>query len=372
MTQLDLNAYTNLPTAELVRRVTAVREQMGSELVILGHHYQTNDVIEQSDLRGDSFQLSALAADNRECRVIVFCGVHFMAETADILANRPDALAERDGRRVTVMLPDLEAGCPMADMANRRQVETCWDALSDVIDTDDVMPVTYVNSSAEMKAFCGRNGGIVCTSSNARKVLEWAFSRRQRVLFCPDQHLGRNTAADMGMTPEQMPLWQPDVPGLGGNTPEQIEQARVILWDGYCCVHQRFLPEYVETLRREHPGIRVIVHPESTREVVECSDDSGSTGAIVKAIKESEPGSCWAIGTEYHLVQRLAEQYPDREIYHMSPEPSICRMMSKITLPNLCWTLESLAAGNPINKIHVEESTARDAELALVRMLECS
>ena len=281
---------------------------MGPRLLILGHHYQQDDVIALSDLRGDSYQLASLAASHDQCRAIAFCGVHFMAETADILANRPERLAVRGGQRISVILPDLAAGCSLADMADVGQVEQCWRRLAEVIDTGDLMPITYVNSAAELKAFCGRHGGIVCTSANARAALDWAFARRGRVLFFPDQHLGRNTAKAMGIALEEMPLWDPNADGLGGNSPETIRQSRVILWQGDCSVHQRFLPEHVDYFRQKYPGIKILVHPECSMEVVDKADVVGSTGRIIRAVEEAPPGTKWAIGTELHLVNRLKQR----------------------------------------------------------------
>ena len=293
-----------------------------------------------------------------------------MAETADILANRPERLAERGGQRVTVVLPDLAAGCSLADMAEIEQVEDCWEQLGEVIDTADVMPITYVNSAANLKAFCGRHGGIVCTSANARAVLDWAFQRRSRVLFFPDQHLGRNTARAMGIPLEQMPLWDPHQDRLGGNTPEAIRRSRVILWRGHCSVHQMFLPQHVAQFREKYPGIKILVHPECMMEVVDQADVVGSTGRIIRAVEEAPPGTQWAIGTELHLVNRLKHQHPEQEIHFLSPVVCMCATMYRIDLAHLCWAVENLAAGTPVNVIEVEPETARWALEALQRMLE--
>lgn len=366
----DLEPYKSAESETLAERIQAVRDQMGSQLLILGHHYQQDEVIALADLRGDSFRLSDLAANSRECRAIVFCGVHFMAETADILANRPEQMALRDGRRAPVVLPDLEAGCSMADMAQIDQVEDCWEQLSTVIDVDDLTPVTYVNSAASLKAFCGRHEGIVCTSANAAAVLRWAFARRSRVLFFPDQHLGRNTALPMGIPVEQMPVWDPNEIDLGGNTPDSIQHGRVILWKGHCSVHQVFLPRHVEHFRQRFPGIRIMAHPECMREVVEMADVVGSTGAIIRAVEESPPGTQWAIGTELHLVDRLKREHPDKPVHFLSPVICMCSTMYRIDLPHLCWSLENLAAGTPVNVIRVDDETARHALVALERMLE--
>ncbi len=365
-----LQPYKSLENEELTARIQKVRSAMGKRLLILGHHYQQDEVIALSDLRGDSYRLSELAAANKECRAIVFCGVHFMAETADILANRPERLAERSGQRVPVTLPDLAAGCSMADMAEIEQVEDCWQQLSEVIDIADVMPVTYVNSAASLKAFCGRHGGIVCTSANAAAVLQWAFDRRSRVLFFPDQHLGRNTALRMGIPLEQMPVWDPRASELGGNSPEAIHASRVILWKGHCSVHQMFLPAHVDQFRKKYPDIKILVHPECMMEVVAKSDAIGSTGRIIRLVEEAPPGTRWAIGTELHLVNRLKHEHPEQEIYFLSPVVCMCATMYRIDLAHLCWAVENLAAGTPVNVIGVDSETAADALEAVQRMLE--
>ena len=366
----ELEPYRSLDDQTLAGRINAVRAEMGPRLLILGHHYQQDEVIALSDLRGDSYKLSQSAAENRECRAIAFCGVHFMAETADILANRPERLAERRGQRVTVVLPDLAAGCSLADMAEIDQVEDCWQQLSEVIDVGDLMPISYVNSAADLKAFCGRHGGIVCTSANARGALQWAFARRSRVLFFPDQHLGRNTARAMGIPLAEMPLWDPHTEELGGNTAEAIRRSRVLLWQGHCSVHQVFLPEHVDRFREQHPGIKILVHPECTMEVVDRADVIGSTGKIIRAVEEAAPGTKWAIGTELHLVQRLKHEHPEQEIHFLSPVVCMCATMYRIDLPHLCWALENLAAGTPVNVVEVDAETARWALVALERMLQ--
>ncbi len=366
----ELSLYESLDDETLIERIQKVRAKLGSRLLILGHHYQRDSVIAMADLRGDSYKLSALAAENTDCESIVFCGVHFMAETADILANRPERLAQRDGRRVAVVLPDRSAGCSLADMAAINQVEDCWSQLAELIDIEDVTPITYVNSTAELKAFCGRHGGIVCTSANAAAVLRWAFERRSRVLFFPDQHLGRNTARAMGIPTEQMPLWDPDQAELGGNTQTAIRNGRVILWRGHCSVHQVFLPEHVEQFRREYPDIKVIVHPECTAEVVKLSDAAGSTGAILDAVQSAAPGTRWAVGTEQHMVDRLRRDHPEQHIHFLAPTDSICETMSRITLANVCWSIENLAAGTPVNVIEVAPKTARWSLDSLRRMLD--
>ncbi|HEX6962626.1 MAG TPA: quinolinate synthase NadA [Lacipirellula sp.] len=368
--KLDLKPYKSLDNAELQRRINAVRAELGPKLLILGHHYQQDEVIALTDLTGDSYQLSQMAAASAECRYIAFCGVHFMAETADILANRPEKLAERNGERVTVILPDIAAGCSMADMAAINQIESAWDQLAEVIDTSDITPVTYINSAAALKAFVGKNGGIVCTSSNAKAALEWAFARTSRVMFFPDQHLGRNTALAMGIPIEQMPLWDPYADDLGGNAEEQIKSSRVILWKGHCSVHQMFQPAHVHQFREQHPGIKILVHPECPREVFDLADESGSTGKIIKTVEAAPPGTKWAIGTELHLVNRLKQQHPEQEIYFLSPVVCMCATMYRIDLAHLAWSLENLAAGTPVNVIEVDEETAKWSLLALERMLE--
>jgi quinolinate synthase len=366
----DILSNTSLNNDELTRRIQQVRASMGPQLLILGHHYQRDEVIDVSDIRGDSYQLSAAAAANEQCRVIVFCGVHFMAETADVLANRPERLKQRDGRRVDVILPDLEAGCSLANMASIDQVERCWQQLAEEIDVDDVMPITYVNSAADLKAFCGRHGGLVCTSANARGALQWAFARRSRVLFFPDQHLGRNTARALGVPLEEMPVWDPNQSELGGNLREAVRRARVLLWNGCCSVHQMFLSEHVDYFRAKLPGVKIIVHPECAMEVVEKADAAGSTGKIIQAVEQSPPGTKWAIGTELNLVNRLKRQHPEQEIHVLSPLECVCPTMARIDVAHLCWALENLAAGTPANVVRVEPETARWALAALERMLE--
>lgn len=362
--------YRRLPAEELTARIHRVKRELGERLLILGHHYQRDEVVELSDLRGDSYRLSALAAANETCRAIVFCGVHFMAETADILANRPERLAGRDGEFIPVVLPDLSAGCSMADMAEIDQVEDCWHQLSEIVAQEKIVPVTYVNSSAAIKAFCGRHGGIVCTSANADAALRWASARGEKVLFFPDQHLGRNTALKMGIPLEQMQVWDPLEPDWGGADPDALTRAKIILWKGHCSVHQMFLPEHVDYFRREYPGIKILVHPECMMEVVAKADEVGSTGRIIRLVNEAAPGTRWAIGTELHLVNRLKKEHPEQEIYFLSPVVCMCSTMYRIDLPHLCWALENLAAGTPVNVIRVDEATAADALVALERMLE--
>jgi quinolinate synthase len=366
----ELQPYKSLENGELVARIQAVRERFGPQLVILGHHYQQDEVIGLSDWRGDSYGLSQHAAESNKCRYIVFCGVHFMAETADILVNRPEKRAERDGERVPVILPDLAAGCSMADMAAIDQILDAWDQLGEVLDCEDITPVTYINSAASLKAFVGRHGGIVCTSSNAEAALRWAFARTSRMMFFPDQHLGRNTALGMGITLDQMPVWNPYADSLGGNSEGQLRNSKVILWKGHCNVHQMFQPEHVRMFREKYPGIKVLVHPECPREVFELADISGSTSKIIKTVEAAAAGAKWAIGTELHLVNRLKHEHPEQEIYFLSPVVCMCATMYRIDLAHLCWSLENLVAGTPVNVIEVDEETARWALVALERMLE--
>ena len=361
--------YRALDDAALDARIAAVRRRMGPRMVILGHHYQQDGVIAHADLQGDSYQLSKSAADRADCEAIAFCGVHFMAETADILVNRPERVAGRGGRRVTVVLPDMAAGCSMADMAAIEQVEDAWADLGTAIDTADVTPVTYINSAASLKAFCGRHGGIVCTSSNARAVLDWAFARRRRVLFFPDQHLGRNTARAMGVPLDEMCVWNPHDPTLGGNPRDRLERARVILWQGHCSVHAMFRPEHVDAMRERIPGVRVLVHPECSMEVVDKADLVGSTSYILRQVEQAPAGTAWAIGTELHLVKRLEKNHPEQTIRFLSPVVCMCATMYRIDLAHLCWSLEHLEAGRPVNVIRVDDETARWAVTALERML---
>jgi quinolinate synthase len=331
-------------------------EKLGSDLVILGHHYQRDEVIRFARFRGDSLKLCQQAAAC-EARYIVFCGVHFMAESADVL---------RQPHQV-VILPDLNAGCSMADMADIGQVETCWSELES-LGSLGVVPVTYMNSTAAIKAFTGEHGGSVVTSSNAARVLEWAFAKGQRALFLPDEHLGRNTAYRMGIPLDQMIVWDP-YQELGGNTEEAIRNAKIILWKGYCSVHQRFLPEHVDRVRAGHPGIRVIVHPECRFEVVQKADDTGSTEGILKKITEGAPGTSWAVGTEIHLVNRLSKTLTDRTVISLDPHVCVCTTMFRITPQHLLWALESLVDGNVVNRISVPEEQRHWARVALDRML---
>ena len=343
-------------------RILEAKDRLGSSLVILGHHYQRDDVIQFADFRGDSLKLARDAANCRDAESIVFCGVHFMAETAAVLAQ--------PGQRV--LLPDVEAGCSLADMAGLPQVEEAWSQLDRVLDVErEVLPITYVNSAAALKAFCGRHGGSVCTSSNAGSVLAWAFARRPRVLFFPDQHLGRNTAKKMGIPLDEMVLWNPALP-LGGHDVDTLARARVFLWQGCCNVHQRFLPEHVTAWRKRDPDIRVIVHPECPMEVVDLADEAGSTATIIRRVEESPQGTRWAIGTEFNLVNRLQNEHPEQVVVSLSEKPSYCRTMNLITPEKLARVLEGLIAGEVINQITVLPDVARLARVSLERMLEAS
>ena len=366
---LPFPPYRELGNETLRERIKLAKSELGKSLLILGHHYQQDEVIEHADLIGDSYQLSKLAADSVDCRAIVFCGVHFMAETADILANRPEKLQSRDGHRVTVILPDMSAGCSMADMAGIRQVEAAWNQLGDVIDNSDITPVTYINSAASLKGFCGRHGGIVCTSSNAKAVLEWSFAQRKRVFFFPDQHLGRNTSLKMGITNAEMPIWNPHDDTLGGNTEKAIKESRVILWKGHCSVHQMFQADHVASFRKNHPGIKILVHPECPQEVNDIADISGSTSKIIETVRKAPTGTKWAIGTELHLVNRLKKEHPEQEIHFLSPLVCMCATMYRIDLAHLCWCLENLVQGAIVNRIVVREDIANWSLIALERML---
>ncbi|MEU8360798.1 quinolinate synthase NadA [Nonomuraea sp. NPDC048882] len=343
----------------LVERARKAKEALGERLFVLGHHYQRDEVIQFADVTGDSFKLAQQAAARPEAEFIVFCGVHFMAESADILT----------GAGQKVVLPDLAAGCSMADMATFDQVEECWEALEDAGLADQVVPVTYMNSSADIKAFCGRNGGAVCTSSNARRALDWAFSRGEKVLFLPDQHLGRNTAVlEMGMSLEDCVVWNPHRPN-GGLTREQLERARMILWRGHCSVHGRFTAESVDDVRARIPGVNVLVHPECRHEVVLKADHVGSTEHIIKTLEAAPSGSSWAIGTELNLVKRLAQTFPDKDISFLDRTVCYCSTMNRIDLPHLVWALESLVLGEVVNQITVDADTTHWAKVALDRML---
>jgi quinolinate synthase len=359
--QQDIPAeYWALDAQELVERIRAAKAELAPQLVILGHHYQREDIIQFADYRGDSLKLSRWAAEQRDKEYIVFCGVHFMAEAADILS----------GPHQVVMLPNMAAGCSMADMAAADDVYACWDELEEAGITD-IVPVTYINSAASLKAHCGRHDGIICTSSNARTVLEWSLQRGQRVLFFPDQHLGRNTAVKLGIPLEETAVWDYTLPpgSLGGNTVEQLQRARVILWKGHCSVHARFSVQQIERAREEYPGIKVIVHPECRLEVVQAADADGSTEFIASTITEAPAGSRWVVGTEINLVSRLARENPDKLVFCLDPVVCPCSTMYRIHPAYLCWVLERLVAGKIVNRVTVDEETAGYAKVALERML---
>jgi quinolinate synthase len=351
---------TRLTPEETDARIATARRCLGEDLIILGHHYQRDEIIKWADFRGDSLKLSQLAAEHPEAKYIIFCGVHFMAESADILAAEEQI----------VILPNMSAGCSMADMASSHQVEACWEDLATVTDTSRIVPITYVNSTAALKAFVGRNGGASCTSSNARKVVEWALERGDKLLFFPDQHLGRNTAVALGLDPEQdMLLWDPHKP-FGGTTPAEVAAKRVLLWKGHCSVHGRFHVDQIAKARADYPGVRVIVHPECPLDVVQAADLNGSTEYIIKAVTESPAGSSWAIGTEINLVNRLAREQPDKKIFCLDPVVCPCSTMYRIHPHYLLWIMENLMQGVVVNQVKVKPEIAADALLALRRMLD--
>ena len=360
---LALQDFTALDEADCEARIVAAREALGERAVILGHHYQREEVFRHADHSGDSLKLSRLAARS-DAEYIVFCGVHFMAEVADIL-SRPDQVA---------ILPDMAAGCSMADMANLAKVERAWRELGRVLDVEnEVTPVTYINSAADLKAFCGRHGGIVCTSSNARQVLDWSFARREKILFFPDQHLGRNTGHAMDIPLEEMVVWDFDRP-LGGLTEQQIRDARMILWKGFCSVHQMFQPAHIDRFRAEHPDGKVISHPECSFEVCRKSDVVGSTETIIRTVRDSAPGTHWLVGTELNLVNRLHQQVKGegKVAEFMSPTVCMCSTMFRIDPQHLAWVLESLVAGEVVNRVRVPAEEAAQARTALDRMLDAS
>jgi quinolinate synthase len=352
--------YAEMPGEELDQRIAVARAALGDRLVILGHHYQRDEIIKYADFRGDSFKLAQLAAARPQADYIIFCGVHFMAESADILS----APHQR------VILPNPAAGCSMADMANIAEVEECWDLLLETLSLDmGVVPVTYMNSAANLKAFCGRNGGIVCTSSNAPKVIDWAFKHGKRVLFFPDEHLGRNTALRYGIAEDQMFVWNPKDPMASENVEEELERSKIILWKGYCTTHMRFNVQQVAKARAGYPGIKVLVHPECRREVVDAADLYGSTEYIIQQIEQAPAGSQWAVATEINLVHRLAKEHPDQFIFCLDPIVCPCSTMYRIHPAYLAWVLEGLLEGQVINQVSVDGETARWARIALDRML---
>ena len=351
-----------LPAAsdpQLVERAKAARAALGSKAMVLGHHYQRDEVIAFADIRGDSFKLAQAAADNSEAEFIFFCGVHFMAESADILTTPNQK----------VILPDLSAGCSMADMATASQVNDCWQVLSKLGVSAKTIPITYMNSSAAIKAFTGKNNGAVCTSSNAARAMKWAFENGEKILFLPDQHLGRNTAVlSLGLTLNDCVLWNPWKPN-GGLTDDQIKKSKVILWRGHCSVHGRFSIQNINDVRQQVPGIKVLVHPECQHEVVSNADVVGSTEMIIKTVRESAPGSKWAIGTELNLVSRLANENLDKQVVFLDKTVCYCSTMNRIDLPHLVWVMESLVSGRLVNQIKVEAEVAKYAKVALERML---
>ena len=350
--------YRGLSDEEMDRRIAKARAALGSRLLILGHHYQRDEVIKFADIIGDSFRLSRECASRADADFIIFCGVHFMAESADVLS----------APHQQVILPDLAAGCSMADMAEAEDLEVCWQEL-EAMGVDSVIPVTYINSSAAIKAFVGEHGGVVCTSGNARGVLEWAWQQGERVLFLPDQHLGRNTAFKMGVPLDRMAVWDPHEVA-GGLLPEQARDARLLLWKGHCSVHARFTVQQIAQIREEHPGVRVIVHPEVPFDVVQAADDSGSTEHILKAVRQSVPGSIWAVGTEVHLVNRLAHEVaPDKTVISLDQMGCLCSTMFRVSPNHLLWILEELVEGRVHNRIVVPEGQKHWVKVSLDRML---
>src|ERR1043166_630552 len=352
--------YLGLSDEELDRRILAAKRTLGRRLVILGHHYQRDEVIKFADYTGDSFKLAGQVSRHPDAEFIVFCGVHFMAESADVLS----------GEHQQVILPDLAAGCSMADMADPEQLEQCWSDLDQMIGgADGMVPVTYINSAASIKAFCGEHRGVVCTSSNAAATLTWAWERGERILFLPDQHLGRNTAYKMGVPLDDMVVWDPNEI-WGGLEPDAVRRARIILWKGHCSVHTRFTVRQIENLRARNPGIRVIVHPEVPWDVVQAADDSGSTESIIKQVKNSPAGSVWAVGTEIHLVNRLAGQVePERTVLSLDQFGCLCSTMFRVSPNHLLWTLEGLVSGVVHNRIVVPDDRKHWTKVALDRML---
>ena len=343
----------------LKQRALVAREALGSRALILGHHYQRDEVIDFADVTGDSFKLAQEAAARPEAEFVIFCGVHFMAESADILTTRDQK----------VILPDLAAGCSMADMASAQQVATCWDALTELGVASKTIPVTYMNSSAAIKSFTGENGGTVCTSSNAARTMKWALEKGEKILFLPDQHLGRNTAVlSLGLSLEDCVVWNPWKP-MGGLTPEQINAATIILWRGHCSVHGRFTLDTVHEARQRIPGVNILVHPECQHEVVSNADVVGSTEMIIRTIESAPAGSAWAIGTELNLVQRLARKHQDKHIVFLDKTVCYCSTMNRIDLPHLVWAMESLVANHLVNQIKVDEKTAQYSKIALEQML---
>ena len=352
--------YAEMDGEELRRRISAAKSELGERLVILGHHYQRDEIIQFADFRGDSFKLSQLAAARPQADYIIFCGVHFMAETADILSQAHQK----------VILPNPTAGCSMADMANIGEVEECWQTLTEMLGEDaGLVPVTYVNSAANLKAFCGRYGGVVCTSSNAPAVIRWAFERGRRVLFFPDEHLGRNTALKYGIAEDQMVVWNPKDPLDFDDADEKLERSKIVLWKGYCSTHMRFSVQQIEQARAEYPDINIIVHPECRRDVVAAADLYGSTEYIIQQIAQAPAGTKWGVGTEINLVHRIAQEHPDKLIFCLDPVVCPCSTMYRIHPAYLVWVLEGLVNGEVINQVSVDDETAHWARVALERML---
>lgn len=364
-----LSDYENLSHEELRERIQAVRDAAGERLAVFAHYYVVDEVVEIADFVGDSLALAKRAADSK-AEALLFCGVHFMLETADILANRPEKVAARGGKEMIVMAPDITAGCPMADMITAEQANAWKDALSELVDFSEFTPVSYVNSSAATKAFCGENGGAICTSANAKKVLSDAFARRPKALFMPDSRLGRTTALDLGIKPEEIVVWDPRVKKpYGGLDPEAIKRARVILWDGFCPTHQRFSANFIQNLRKENPDAQVWVHPESQRAIVELSDGYGSTSKLLEVVDKAPAGSTLAIGTEWKLVQRMQKEHPDKTIVWPGDDPKICPNMTKATLWKVAWVLENWLEGTPVNVVKTEPQYVESAYLALKSLL---
>lgn len=365
----ELADYENLSSSELRERISRVRREAGSRLEIYAHYYIPDEVFELADFVGDSLALARRAADSR-AEAILFCGVHFMLETADILANRPEKVAARNGSRTLVMAPDASAGCPMADMITAEQAQRWKEALEELVDFSEFTPISYVNSSAATKAFCGAHGGAICTSSNAEQVVSAALARRPRALFMPDSRLGRTTALALGVRPEEIALWDPRVKDrYGGLTPDAIRNARVILWDGFCPTHQRFSAQFIRNLRVERPDAQVWVHPESQRAIIELSDGYGSTSKLIEVVENSPSGATLAIGTEWKLVRRLQTEHPDKTILWPGDEPLICVQMAKTTLWKVAWALDNWAAGTPVNVVTTPKELADPAFNALKSLL---
>ena len=359
-TSCSLENYLAMPDRSMDARIAQARERLGASTILLGHHYQRDEVVRFADATGDSYKLSVVASQT-DARYILFCGVHFMAESADVLGKEDQQ----------VILPDLSAGCSMADMAEISQVEDCWEQLDRLGLDDELIPMTYMNSTAAIKAFVGQRGGLVCTSSNARKAFEWAFARGKRILFLPDQHLGRNTGFGMGVALDEMVVWDPWML-QGGQSKASLEKSRIILWKGHCAVHQRFLPSHVDRVRAAHPGIKVIVHPECRFELCQKADATGSTERLIQLVDEAPEGSTFAIGTEIHLVNRLARKYAElgKKIITLDETGCLCTTMYRISPQHLCWSLENLVAGKVVNQIKVKPEVKRWARVALDRMLE--